>query len=347
MEEKHKRRVRYKGKYPRRFEEKYKERDPEKYAAEVAHILEKGMTPAGMHLPIMVEEILRVLAIQPGEIGYDATLGYGGHSERMLEALRGEGHLYATDLDPEESAKTVERLRAKGYGPELFTLRRMNFSRVDEVAPGTGFDFALADLGVSSMQIDNPERGFSFREDGPLDLRLDQSSGVTAAERLSELTQEELAGMLRENADEPYAEAIAAAVRKHQKKGEKIETTFALYAVVEEALRAARVPEGELRKTARKSAARTFQALRIDISGEYEALYELMEKLPAVMNPGGRIAILTFHSGEDRIVKKAFKEGLKNGLYREISAEAQRPGKEECFQNPRAHSAKLRFAILA
>ena len=347
MEEKHRRRPRYSGKYPRRFEEKYKEKDPERYAGEVQHIREKGNTPAGTHVPIMVDEILEILAIRPGETGYDATLGYGGHSERMLRALNGQGHLYATDVDPEESEKTVKRLAEKGYGPEIFTLKRMNFSRIDEVAPGKAFDFMLADLGVSSMQIDNPERGFTFREDGPLDLRMDQTSGETAAERLSELSAEEFAGMLRENADEPFAEEIAAAVKKHLKKNGPIETTRKLYTVIGEALKGVGVPEKEWKETVRKSATRTFQALRIDVNGEYEALYELLEKIPGVMNPGGRICILTFHSGEDRLVKRAFKEGLKAGIYREVSPEAIRPGKEECFSNPRARSTKLRWAIKA
>ncbi len=347
MEEKHKRRARYSGKYPRRYEEKYKELQPEKYAGAVEHILEKGMTPAGMHVPIMVDEILRFLNISPGETGYDATLGYGGHSERMLEKLGGRGHLYATDVDPIESAKTQERLAAKGYGPEIFTLRRMNFSRIDEAAPEEGFDFMLADLGVSSMQIDNPERGFTFREDGPLDLRMDPTSGVTAAERLRELSAAELSGMLRENADEPYADEIAKAVSRALRKGRKIETTRSLCDAVAEALKDAGVPEKELREAVKKSCTRTFQALRIDINGEYEALYELLEKIPSVMKPGGRIAILTFHSGEDRLVKKAFKEGLKAGIFREISQDAVRAGKEECFKNPRARSAKLRCAVRA
>ena len=187
MEQEHKRRVRYKGTHPRRFEEKYKELNPEKYGQDVEKIVQSGKTPAGMHISIMVEEILDFLNIQPGQIGLDATLGYGGHSRRMLEKLEGKGHLYATDVDPIESEKTRARLEALGYGPEILTIRRMNFADLDQVAPGQQFDFILADLGVSSMQIDNPERGFTFKQDGPLDLRLDPSSGVTAAQRLREL----------------------------------------------------------------------------------------------------------------------------------------------------------------
>lgn len=167
MEQEHKRRVRYKGTHPRNYREKYKELNPEKYQKEVEKIIQSGKTPAGMHIPICVEEILAFLDIQPGQIGLDATLGYGGHSRRMLEQLQGQGHLYATDVDPIESEKTRIRLAEAGYGPEILTIRRMNFAQLDQVAPGVQFDFVLADLGVSSMQIDNPERGFTFKQDGP------------------------------------------------------------------------------------------------------------------------------------------------------------------------------------
>ena len=181
----HKRRVRYKGKYPRKFEEKYKELQPEKYGDTIAHVIQKGNTPAGMHISIMVKEILDFLKIQPGETGFDATLGYGGHTKAMLEQLQGRGHIYATDVDPEESAKTKKRLAEAGYGEEILTIRLQNFCTIDEIAKEVGgFDFILADLGVSSMQIDNPNRGFSFKVDGPLDLRLNQQQGISAAERL-------------------------------------------------------------------------------------------------------------------------------------------------------------------
>ena len=232
MEQEHKRRVRYKGTHPRNYREKYKELNPEKYQADVEKIIQSGKTPAGTHIPIMVREILDFLQIQPGQVGYDATLGYGGHSRKMLECLQGQGHLYATDVDPIESEKTRARLEALGYGPDLLTIRRMNFADVDQVAPGQPFDFVLADLGVSSMQIDNPERGFTFKQDGPLDLRLDPTSGVSAAERLRELDEDELEAMLVENSDEPYAGRIARAVMKLFRQGGAIETTRQLAAVV-------------------------------------------------------------------------------------------------------------------
>ena len=342
MEQEHKHRVRYKGTHPRNYREKYKELNPEKYQGDVEKIIQSGKTPAGMHISIMVNEILDFLDIQPGQVGMDATLGYGGHSQKMLEKLQGQGHLYATDVDPIESEKTRKRLEALGYGPEILTIRRMNFAQIDQVAEEK-FDFVLADLGVSSMQIDNPERGFTFKYDGPLDLRLDPTSGVSAAERLRELDQEELAAMLVENSDEPYADRIAKAVMQVYKRGGTIETTKQFAAIIEGAL--SFLPPNERKETVKKSCQRCFQALRIDVNSEFEVLYDFLDKLPTVLKPGGRVAVLTFHSGEDRLVKKAFKQGLKEGIYSEVADEVIRPSAEECFRNPRAKSTKMRWAI--
>lgn len=345
MEQPHKRRVRYSGTHPRRFQDKYKELNPEKYQDQVEKILRSGKTPAGMHVPIMVKEILEVLQIQPGQTGYDATLGYGGHTRKMLEQLQGSGHLYATDVDPIESEKTKARLTALGYGEEILTIRRMNFAQVDQVAPGVLFDFVLADLGVSSMQIDNPERGFTFKQDGPLDLRLDPTAGITAAQRLRELDTDELEAMLVENADEPYAQRIAKAITQTFRKGISIDTTRQLAAVIEGAL--SFLPPAERTEAVKKSCQRTFQALRIDVNSEFEVLYSFLDKLPGVMKPGGRAAILTFHSGEDRLVKKAFRQYAREGIFSEISEDVIRPSAQECFQNPRARSTKLRWAVRA
>lgn len=340
----HHRRKRYSGKYPRRFEEKYKEHQPEKYQDDIEKIIAKGKTPAGMHIPIMVNEILDVLKIQPGEIGMDATLGYGGHSEKMLEKLQGRGHLHATDVDPIESVKTEARLREKGYGPEILTIHHTNFRNVDQISEQK-FDFVLADLGVSSMQIDNPARGFSYKTDGPLDLRLNPSEGESAAERLRTLSQEDMIHMFIENSDEPYAEKIAKSIIKAYHKGRAIETTGDLREIIADTLTF--LPEKEQKDAVKKSCQRVFQALRIDVNSEFSVLYDFLEKLPSCMNPGGRIAILTFHSGEDRIVKQFFKEGKRQGLYNEVARDVIRPGKEECFINPRAHSTKLRWAIVS
>ena len=342
----HKRRVRYKGKYPKKFEEKYKELQPEKYQDTIQHVIQKGNTPAGMHISIMVDEILDFLKIQPGEIGFDATLGYGGHTKAMLQCLQGKGHMYATDVDPEESAKTRKRLEEQGFGEDMLTIKLQNFCTIDEIAKEVGgFDFILADLGVSSMQIDNPKRGFSFKVDGPLDLRLNQQKGISAAERLDTIGREELAGMLYENSDEPYCEELAKAITDEIRRGHRVDTTTKLREIIEKTLDF--LPEKEKKETVKKTCQRVFQALRIDVNQEFEVLYEFMEKLPGALKPGGRAAILTFHSGEDKLVKAALKEGYRSGIYEEYSKDVVRPSAEECVRNPRARSTKMRWAVRA
>ncbi len=253
----HKRRVRYKGTHPRHFSEKYKEHNPEKYADTIEKVIKKGSTPAGMHISIMVNEILDFFDIQPGQKGLDCTLGYGGHTLEMLKKLNHTGHMVGLDVD----------------------------------------------------QID----------------------------------QEELCGMLIENSDEPYAEEISKTVVRWRRKGKKIDTTTKLYQVIEEAL--SMIPEKERKEAVKKSCQRTFQALRIDINNEFEVLYQLMDKLPGVLTPGGKVAILTFHSGEDRLVKKTFMQFYQMGEYKEISKDVIRPSAEECARNSRAKSTKMRWAV--
>lgn len=344
-EQTHKRRVRYSGTHPKSYKEKYKEHDPEKYADTIEHIIQKGSTPAGMHISIMVQEILDFLQIQPGQTGLDATLGYGGHTKAMLECLQGQGHMYALDVDPIESAKTKERLAKQGFGEEILTVRLQNFADIDLVTKETGkkFDFILADLGVSSMQIDNPDRGFSYKVEGPLDLRMNPQKGERAAKRLQQVTYEELVGMLVENADEPYAQEIARTVMNWRKRGKAIETTTQFKEVIEEALSI--VPQKERKEAVKKSCQRSFQALRIDVNSEFEVLYAFLEKLPQVLAPNGRVAILTFHSGEDRLVKASFKELQKAGIYREVCKDVIRPSAQECERNGRAKCTKMRWAI--
>ena len=342
-EPQHQRRIRYKGTHPKNFKEKYKELQPEQYADTVAKIIRKGSTPAGMHLSICVKEILELLQITPGQTGLDATLGYGGHTVEMLKCLNSKGRLYAIDVDPLELPRTQERLARLGYGSEILEIRQMNFSQIDQLASEAGaFNFILADLGVSSMQIDNPERGFSFRTEGPLDLRLNPTSGASAANRLKKTTVDELQDMLTENADEPHAGEIARAIIYSRKKGLDLSTTTELRNIIKEALKfVPQVNDEEIKK----SCQRTFQALRIDINHEFEALDEFLEKLPDVLAPGGRVAILSFHSGEDRRVKKSFQYFFREGVYREIARDPIRPSSEECHVNSRARSAKLRWAI--
>lgn len=345
-EKPHKRRVRYSGTHPRKFSEKYKELNPEKYQDTIERVISKGSTPAGMHISICVQEILTFLQIQPGMKGLDATLGYGGHSRKMLEALQGRGHLYALDVDPIEIVKTTKRLREAGFSEEIFTPISENFANIDRVAEQYGpFDFLLADLGVSSMQIDNPERGFSYKQEGPLDLRLNPQNGEPASERLQKMNREEIEGMLIDNSDEPYAAEIARAIAGRNRKGQKIDTTTKLAELIGETL--AFLPEKERKEAVKKSCARVFQALRIDVNSEFEVLEDFLTKLPSCMAPGGRIAILTFHSGEDRLVKRAFKEGKKAGIYSEVAEDVIRPSSEECAKNPRAKSTKMRWAVRA
>lgn len=344
QEKKHKRRVRYSGTHPKRYEEKYKELHPEKYADTVEKVIRKGSTPAGMHISICVGEILEFLQIQPGERGLDATLGYGGHTLEMLKCLNFDGHIYGLDVDPIESQKTEKRLRDLGYGPEILTVRQMNFAHIDQLAQETGpFDFVLVDLGVSSMQIDNPDRGFSYKTEGPLDLRLNPKKGISAAQRLQNIAYDELWGMLSENADEPYAREISKAIIAEIKKGGEISTTTKLRQVIENALDF--LPAEEQKETLKKSCQRTFQALRIDVNNEFEVLYEFLEKLPGVLAPGGRAAILTFHSGEDRLVKKSLKHYKREGGYSRVADEVIRPSAQECSMNSRARSTKMRWAV--
>lgn len=342
----HVRRVRYKGKYPKKFEEKYKELNPEKYGDFAEHVKAKGNTPAGTHISIMVDEILDVLNIKPGENGLDCTFGYGGHSQKMLEKLQGEGHLVSLDIDPIESVKSTKRLRNLGYGEDIHSVELINFSNIDKVCEKYGkFDFILADLGVSSMQIDNPQRGFSYKVDGPLDLRMDPTKGMSAAELLLSLSEDELIGILIENADEPYAIDIAKTVISHRKAGRAVETTTDFRKIIEGVINKTKLPDKEKKQVAKKSCARCFQALRIEVNHEYEVLYELLEKLPLVLNEGGRVAILTFHSGEDRLVKHSFKSFYNDGQYVDIAKDVIRPSAKECIDNPRAKSTKLRWAV--
>lgn len=341
----HKRRPRYSGTHPKKFDEKYKEQQPEKYADDVAKIMQKGRTPAGMHLPICVNEILDFLQIAPGQTGLDATLGYGGHALAMLKCLSGQGRLYAVDVDSLELPRTKARLERLGYGPEILETRQMNFARIDQIVSESGpLDFVLADLGVSSMQLDNPERGFSFKTEGPLDLRLNPNTGRSAANRLKKITLDELRGLLVENADEPHAELIARAIVSSIKQGADLATTTQLRNIIRGALKAIpRITDDEIKK----SCQRCFQALRIDVNKEFYVLDEFLSKLPDALAPGGRVAILSFHSGEDRRVKQSFRHFFREGVYREIAPDPIRPSAEECRANSRASSAKLRWAIRA
>lgn len=346
QEPKHVRRIRYKGTHPKAFKEKYKELQPELYAEDIAKVIEQGRTPAGMHRSICVDEIMEILKISPGQIGLDATLGYGGHSHEILKRLQPNGHLYAIDVDPIELPRTQDRLLALGYGPEVLTTRRLNFAGIDQIVAEAGpLDFVMADLGVSSMQIDNPDRGFSFKAEGPLDLRLNPKSGKPASLLLKTISPARLEEILFENADEPHCKPIAKAITSSISKGASIETTTQLKNTVAEALNF--IPHNQRKEEIKKSCQRVFQALRIVVNDEFGVLEKFLEELPYSLAPGGRVAILTFHSGEDRRVKKSFQQFFNLSLYSEIASGPIRPSAQECSTNPRAKSAKLRWAIKA
>ena len=332
----HRRRARYAGKYPRRFEEKYKERDPAKYADTVEKVLASGKTPAGTHRPIMVAEILAVLAPQAGEVAVDCTLGYGGHAQEILNRIAPNGRLLGLDADPIELPKTEARLRALGFGPDVFVAHRSNFAGLPQVLAGAGFDGAdliLADLGVSSMQIDDPTRGFSTKADGPLDMRMNPQRGQSASALLARTQPAALAEMLVANADEPNASTLALMLA-----GKAFRTTSELANAIRTALPRLNKDEADL------AIRRVFQALRIAVNDEFSALDSLLRVLPACLRPGGRVAILAFHSGEDRRVKKAFQVGQQARVYAEVSEEVGRPSPEERRANPRSIPAKLRWA---
>ncbi|HTS18112.1 MAG TPA: 16S rRNA (cytosine(1402)-N(4))-methyltransferase RsmH [Verrucomicrobiae bacterium] len=333
----HRRRPRYSGKNPRRFEEKYKEHNPQRYADTVAKVIASGKTPAGTHRPIMVAEILEVLKPQAGEVAADCTLGYGGHARELLPKLQPGGRLIGLDVDPIELPKTEARLRELGFGPDVFVAHRSNFAGLAKILAAeqlSGADIVLADLGVSSMQLDDPGRGFSVKFEGPLDMRMNPSRGQPARALLEKINADDLAVLLEENADEPHARILADLLA-----GKTFPTTTALTNTVHRALlRAATDEERD------DSIRRVFQALRIAVNDEFSALDSFLRNLSWCLNPGGRVAILTFHSGEDRRAKKSFEAGLRDGLYADIAHEVIRPSPTERHDNPRSSPAKLRWA---
>ncbi|MCW1883518.1 16S rRNA (cytosine(1402)-N(4))-methyltransferase RsmH [Luteolibacter flavescens] len=334
------RRKRYSGKNPRRFEDKYKEHEPERYASTVGKVLESGRTPAGMHVPIMMEECLDALGLAPGRTGIDCTLGYGGHAREILARISPGGRLIGLDVDPIEQPKTTARLQAAGYGADAFTAVRSNYAGIRKVLDGLGLeavDFIFADLGCSSMQFDNPARGFTFKSDGPLDMRMNPERGIPATDWLAKVHEEKLAAVLSENADEPLAGEIAVVLA-----GRKVPTTKALVSAIRSVPAVAKLDAERSELAVR----RVFQAIRIAVNEEFTSLDAFLRQLPLCVKPGGRVAILTFHSGEDRRVKKAFQTGERDGTYAEVSGEVILAGPDERRNNPRSIPAKLRWAVL-
>ncbi|HJZ90563.1 MAG TPA: 16S rRNA (cytosine(1402)-N(4))-methyltransferase RsmH [Gemmataceae bacterium] len=308
-------------------------------------------TPHGEHRPVLLAEVLAALRPKPGEVAIDCTLGFAGHATELLRRVGPTGRLIGLDLDANNLPRAREKLAAISTS---FTLRHGNFAGLATALAAEGLDGCeclVADLGVSSMQLDDPGRGFSFARDGPLDMRMDRTRGRTAAELLNSLPAADLAAAFRELGDEPESDRIAAAiVARRQTK--PLDRTREMMELVLEAAPVRVNPhpkkgEPTPRQQQIRPAARVFQALRILVNRELASLQELLRVLPNCLRPGGRAAIISFHSGEDRLVKAAFKDGFRSGAYEQISDDPVRPGPQERFDNPRARSAKLRWAVRA
>jgi len=296
---------------------------------------------------VLLDEVLAALAPRPGQVVVDSTVGWAGHATELLRRVGPGGLVIGLDFDADNLPRARERLEAAG-GP--FALHHGNFAGVQNVLAAAGIsavDGVLADLGMSSLQVDDAGRGFSYIRDGPLDMRMDRNRGRTAAQWLATVAEDDLRQALHELGDEPEAGRIAQAIVRARQSA-AIERTTDLARIIREAT------EGEADRPWRlhprpgqwnlHPAARTFQALRIMVNRELANLEELLRVLPALLKPGGRAAIVSFHSGEDRLVKAAFREGLQAGVYSRIAPEPIRAGFAERSANPRARSAKLRWA---
>jgi 16S rRNA (cytosine1402-N4)-methyltransferase len=338
MDAKPPRRKRYSGTHPRRFSERYKELNPNAYPNEQAKVRAQGRTPAGTHVPVMVQEVVEALHPGPDEVALDCTLGHGGHAEALC---RTGARVIGIDLDSAQLTRTTGRLQAAGLS---IATHHTNFAGIGGVLAAEGLagvDCVLADLGISSMQLDDPTRGFAFKHDGPLDMRMDQTRGTTAADVIRQTDEESLAQLLRD-CDEPLAEKLAAALKRANPQ-----TTHELSALV---LRAHNLDPSKYRKRSaidQHPAARVFQALRIAVNRETENLDQLLRTLPWILNPGGRIALITFHSGEERRVREALRQAAEGGKFTEADLTGRRPSATEVRENPRSRSARLFTATRA
>lgn len=365
------RRPRYRGTHPRAFSEKYKEHDAARYPAERTRILASGKTPAGSHVAVLVAEVLAALEPRAGDFAVDATLGFGGHASEILKRILPGGRLLALDVDPIELPKAEARLQAlaESLGDEgSVRCVKRNYAGLrkllEKEAPA-GADVILADLGVSSMQLDDPARGFSWKHDGPLDLRMNPARGQPAGVLLGKMKTGEIEDFLRRYGDEPEAAGIASALwatieaqrtaalhdAREPRHGDPLTHllrnlplgTSDVAAAVESAFQG--TPRSRGSEAKKSSLQRTFQAIRILVNDELTALDAFLRDLPHCLAPGGRVAILSFHSGEDRRVKKAFKAGYERGLYARIADAVVRPSAGERGRNPRSSAAKLRWAV--
>jgi 16S rRNA (cytosine1402-N4)-methyltransferase len=347
----HRRRVRYSGTHPKRFADKYKEHAIESHPDLRAHLRDKGKTPAGTHIPILVDEIMAALAPSPGAVVADCTLGYGGHGLEFARRIGPTGKLFGLDVDGGQLERTGKRLSE--LCPDVpMAFHRSNFAGIGNVmrreAP-EGFDILFADLGLSSMQIDDPSRGMSYRQDGPLDMRMDDRRQQTAADLLNTLNEEALSQALWELSDEPDHRALARRIVEHRHS----EPLARIGQLVELVLAVKGLTVAEYKQQQRQTpvglhpAARTFQTLRMLVNDELAALKELLRVAPYCLKPGGRIGIMSFHSGEDRSVKHAFAAGLREGVYSAVADAVITPSRTEIATNTRSTAAKFRWAAKA
>lgn len=358
------RRTRYSGTHPKRFEHRYKELNPAAYPDTQDHVRAQGRTPAGTHVPVLVEEVLAALCPQSGDIVMDCTIGYGGHAMEFIRRIGPTGRLIGLDVDAAQLERTAARLAALAQttdrsaldttaaGHARICLHRSHFAGLGKFLAGEGldgFDIIFADLGVSSMQIDDPNRGFSYKYDGPLDMRMDDRLPRTAADLLAQLPIDELCACLVELADEPHAERIARCIVRHRAI-QPITRTRQLVDLMFEAnglsRRAWRDRSADRRRQLHP-AARTFQALRMLVNDEMDGLAQLLRNAPHCLRSGGRIGIVSFHSGEDRQVENAFRDGSRAGTYTGIVETPIRPTSKEIAANPRSRSAIFRWAVKA
>ena len=342
------RRARYSGTHPKSFREKYKEHDIAAHPELRDHLRAKGKTPAGTHVPVLVEEVLACLTPRPGEIVADCTVGYGGHAAELIKRIGPSGRLIAFDVDSAELERTRRRLSTENVPASFY---RSNFAGIANVLNKEkidGYDVIFADLGVSSMQIDNPDRGMSYKHEGPLDMRMDDRLKRTGANLLNSLSEEQLSEAFLELADEPDHQEIARQIVT-RRAGQPITRTSQLVELIF-SVKGLTAKSWRQQQRASKSgslhpAARVFQALRILVNDEIGSLRELLRVAPYCLRPGGRIGIISYHSGEDRLVKQSFRDGVRSGIYRSAAEDAIVPQAREIASNPRSASAKFRWAI--
>lgn len=290
-----------------------------------------------MHFPVLLKEVIDNLGLKPGKTVLDATAGGGGHAEEILRRITPGGRLVAIDRDPQAIDRVMKRLEAVG-GEVIYA--KDDFRNVDRILKEAGIeevDGAVFDLGFSSFQVDEAEKGFSFLKEGPLDMRFDPGRGVSAREVVNRFTRDELAGIIREYGEERHARKVAEAICAARKK-KRIDSTGDLASLIQDAI------GGWYRKLRLHPAARTFQALRIYVNDELGAAEEGVKKALGLLSGGGRICVISFHSLEDRIIKNIFRDASRSGAARLITKKPIVPSEAETEENPRSRSAKLRVA---